>query len=134
MGECKETREVHLMVLNGEVENRDLVGAQIPVELQTLPKKFDDVIPDNLPTELPPMCNIQHHRDLIPSVSLPNVLHYRMSFKENKILREKIEELLSKGHIQASINTYAIPTLLMPKKDGSWRMCVLTIRRLTKLS
>ena len=89
-----------------------------------MPEKFDDVIPDNLPTELPPMCNIQHHRDLIPNVSLPNVLHYRMSFRENKILREKIEELLNKGHIQASINTYAMTTLLMPKKDGSWRMCI----------
>ena len=25
MGDCKETREVHLMVVNGEVESRDLV-------------------------------------------------------------------------------------------------------------
>ena len=27
MGECKETREVHLMVMKGEVESKDLVGA-----------------------------------------------------------------------------------------------------------
>ena len=27
MGECKETREVHLMVLKGELESRDSVGA-----------------------------------------------------------------------------------------------------------
>ena len=31
MGECKETREVHLMVVKGEVESRDLVGAKISV-------------------------------------------------------------------------------------------------------
>ena len=31
MGDCKETREVHLMVVKGEVESRDLVGAQISV-------------------------------------------------------------------------------------------------------
>ena len=33
MGYCKETREVHLMVVKGEVESRNLVGAQILVEV-----------------------------------------------------------------------------------------------------
>ena len=44
MGECKETREVHLMVVKGEVESKDLVKAQIPVEVKTLLEEFDDVI------------------------------------------------------------------------------------------
>ena len=94
MDECKETQVVHLMVVKEEVESKDLVVAQTPVEVQTLLKEFDDVIPEDLSTELPPMRNIQHHIDLILSVSLLKVPHYSKSSKENKILRENVEELL----------------------------------------
>ena len=114
---------MNLMCVMGQLESIDLVGAQILVEVQTL-LEFDDVIYEDLSIELLPMRNIQPHIDLISSASLLNVTPYRMSCNEKKILREKVEELLSKGHIQASMSTCEIPTLLIPKKNGSWRMCV----------
>ena len=50
MDNCNETQAVHLMVVKGEVESRDLVVAQTPMEVQTLLKEFDYVILEDLPT------------------------------------------------------------------------------------
>ncbi|XWS24710.1 hypothetical protein CRYUN_Cryun27aG0006900 [Craigia yunnanensis] len=75
--------------------------------------EFDDVVQDEIPTDLP---SIQYHIDLVPDSVLPNKPIYRMSIKKYEELKRQVDEMLERGLIRESMSSCTVPALLVPKK------------------
>uniref|UniRef100_A0A2N9I282 CCHC-type domain-containing protein n=1 Tax=Fagus sylvatica TaxID=28930 RepID=A0A2N9I282_FAGSY len=67
---------------------------------------------------------IEHQIDFVPGAAIPNRPAYRSNPEETKELQRQVEDLMSKGYVRESMSPCAVPVLLVPKKDGMWRMCV----------
>ncbi|XP_023645768.1 uncharacterized protein LOC111832601 [Capsella rubella] len=96
----------------------------VPDEIKSILEKYKDVFPEELPKGLPPIRGIEHQIDLIPGAQLPNRLAYRVNPDEAKELERQVADLMKQGYVRESLSPCAVPVLLVPKKDGSWRMCV----------
>ena len=127
--EIRAGSDVMAFVAIEEIESEK----EIPKEVEPILAEFVDVVPEEIPHGLPPMRDIQHQIDLVPGSVLPNKPAYRMSPKEHEELTRQVDELLNKGLIRESKSPLAVPALLVPKKDGSWRMCVdsRTVNKIT---
>ena len=96
----------------------------IPTKVRKLIKKYEDVFPADLPPGLPPLRGVEHQIDLVPGASLPNKSAYRTNPFETQELQRQVEELMQRGYVRESLSPCTVATLLVPKKDGTWRMCI----------
>ena len=96
---------------------------EVPSSVKTLLQDFHDMFPPNVPSGLPPLRGIEHQIDLSPGASLPNRPAYRSNPQETKEIQRQVDELISKGWVRDSMSPCAVPVILVPKKDGTWRMC-----------
>ena len=88
-------------------------------ELEKFKERYKDMLSDT-PGRTHLVCHNIPTGDAHP-VRLPP---YRLTHKAQEILREEIQTLLNQGIIRPSTSPWAAPIVLVPKKDGTRRMCV----------
>ena len=96
----------------------------MPPSVVSILQEFEDVFPKEVPNGLPPIRGIEHQIDFVPGAAIPNRPAYRANPEESKELQRQVEELMEKGYVRESMSPCAVPVILVPKKDGTWRMCV----------
>jgi hypothetical protein len=117
-------RPMILLVYKESYLNFDETNKSLPSLGVSLLQEFEDVFPEEMPNELPPIKGIEHQIDFVPGAAIPNQPAYRSNPEETKELQRQVEDLMSKGYVRESMSPCAIPVLLVPKKDGTWRMYV----------
>ena len=76
----------------------------VPLEVKNFLDDFVDMVPDELPSKLPPLRDIQHAIDLVLSSQLPNLPHYMMNPKEREELNRQVEVLFDRGFVRHNLH------------------------------
>ena len=72
------------------------------------------MIPNDVPSGLPPTRGIEHQIDFVPGTTIPNRPAYRSNLDETKDLQRQVEELLTKRHVRESTSPCTVSVLLVP--------------------
>ena len=123
-GVCENPSSVlHYFLVCKDNELKTNTSHTLPLVLSSLLQEFQNVFPDELPPGLPPLRGIEHRIDLIPGAPLPNKAPYRVNPDETKEIQRQVKHLIDHGHVRESLSLCAVSVILVPKRDGSFRMC-----------
>jgi hypothetical protein len=115
---------IFVLLYKGACFNINELDEFLPSVVVSLLQEYEDVFRNDVPSGLPPIRGIEHQIDFVPGATISNQPAYKSNPDETKELQRQVEELMAKGHVRESMSPCAVPVLLVPKKDGTWRMCV----------
>ena len=96
----------------------------MPSSIVSLLQEYDDVFPEEVPNGLPPIRGIEHQIDFVPGATIPNPPVYCSNPEETNELQRQVKKLMENGYVRESMSPCVVPIILVPKKDGTWRLCI----------
>lgn len=118
-GLLKSGSVMHLVQLQSvSLDSVPDLSPDIKVVLQEFQSVFEE------PQGLPPRRACDHLISLVPNAKPVFVRPYRHNPAQKDEIEKQVKEMLSSGVIQPSNSAYSSPTLLVKKKDRTWRLCI----------
>ena len=96
----------------------------VPKCVEDMLKRYQDVMPEDLPNELPHKRKVDHKIEVKPGTEPPSKALYCLSQKELEELKSQFDKLLVKGYVRQSKLPYGAPVLFVDKKNGKLRLYV----------
>uniref|UniRef100_A0A2N9I7U7 Integrase catalytic domain-containing protein n=1 Tax=Fagus sylvatica TaxID=28930 RepID=A0A2N9I7U7_FAGSY len=109
-----QDRPMIFLVYKESYLNLDETNQSLPSLAVSLLQEFEDVFPEEMPNELPPIRGIEHQIDFVPGAAIPNRPAYRSNPEETKELQRQVEDLMSKGAVNNITAKYRHP---IPRLD-----------------
>ncbi|XP_061370669.1 uncharacterized protein LOC133313296 [Gastrolobium bilobum] len=97
-------------------------GDDLDPRVQDLLHEFQTVF--SIPQGLPPPRKEDHQIHLDSGSKAVSVRPYRYPHFQKNEIEKMVKEMLTSGYIRLSLSPFSSPTLLVKKKDGTWRFCV----------
>lgn len=104
------------------IEDTKEANPHIPDVVQPLLQEYPTLFAP--PTELPPKRPQDHLIPLVEGSAPVNINPYKCSYLQRTKIEKMVREMLASGIIRHSQSPFASPSLLVKKKDGSWRFYV----------
>jgi hypothetical protein len=102
-------RPMIFLVYKESYLNLDETNQFIPSLAVSLLQECEDVFPEKMSNELPPIRGIEYQIDFVPGAAIPNRPAYRSNPKETKELQRQVEDLMSRGYVRESMSPCAVP-------------------------
>jgi hypothetical protein len=94
----------------------------IPVEIQEVICQYEALF--QLATALPTQRAFDHAISLLSDIVPVNCRPYRFAPQQKDEIERQVESMMASGVIVPNLSPFALPVLLVKKKDGIWRICV----------
>ncbi|KAG2830955.1 hypothetical protein PC113_g21012 [Phytophthora cactorum] len=132
-GEAEELRQLHA---GSTTESEDTLSAKAKKErfdgqswdspsaspFYDVLREYKDVLPDEIPAELPQDKGIQHEIDLVPGTKYCVTRQWPLPRDQVKSIDDFSESRRQEGQVRESKSPHSAPTFCVKKPQGGWRI------------